>query len=82
MRTEEIGKHVMRRELVTFVLCTQMVEVGMVGALQQLGCDDSRHKECIGGCGARRLDPNGGVDGDVEEKAEKPVGNGHCALAG
>ena len=75
MRTEEIGKHGVRRELVAFTLCAQAVEVGVVRALQHLGCDDSWHKECIRGCAARRLDPDGGVDGDVEEKAEKPVGN-------
>jgi len=29
-----------------------------------------------------RLDPDGHVDGEVEDQAQKPVGNRHGALAG
>jgi hypothetical protein len=82
MGTEEIGKHGMRRKLVTSALCAEAVEVSVVGVLEHLGCDDCWHKDGIPQWAARRLNPDGHVDGDVEEKTKKPVGKGHGALAG
>lgn len=54
----------------------------MVRVLQHLGHHDAWHEKGISTATARRLDPDGHVDGDVEEKAKKPMGKEHGALAG
>lgn len=72
----------MRRELVAFSLGPQAVEVSMIRVLQHLGRDDCRHKRGVPECAAWRLDPDGHVDGHVEEQTKEPMGKEHCALAG
>lgn len=82
MRTEEIGKQGVRRQLVSFTFCTEAIEVSVVGVLQHLGRNDAWHKKGISSSAAGCLDPDGNVDGDVEKKAEQPMGKKHGTLTG
>jgi len=80
---EQIWEERVRWELVAFALDAKAVEIGMVGMLECLRCENGRN-QAQGTVTPRPggpLDPDGDIDGQVEGKAENPVCERHAALA-
>lgn len=71
----------MRWKLVAVALDAEAIEVAVIGVLQHLGCDDTRHERPVTGSIAGCLNPDGHIYRDVEEKTKHPVGEPHPALA-
>ena len=58
--------------------------MGMVDVLEAMGCEDGGYKGPVtqpGSSSSRRFNPDGDVDGEVEDETQQPVCKPHCALA-